>query len=140
MHPILTYLWKVIQTSLVEIDLFQPYKDFYEICSGFSCRASVLQCFSCLQYHKVFSLIGFGRPWRLVCHWGPIVAEICAWRVFFSTTSSMQCLVLWGWNFWLGTSFCDQTILMPYHKYFFQGNAASQLWCPQCEVCCILRY
>ena len=99
MHPILRYLWKVIQTSLVEIDLFQPYKDCYEICSGFSCRASVLQCFSCLQHQKVFSLIRFGGSWRLVCHWGPIVAEICAWRVFFSTTSSMQCLVLWGWNF-----------------------------------------
>ena len=27
--------------SLVEIDLFQPYKDFYEITSGFPSRATV---------------------------------------------------------------------------------------------------
>ena len=55
-----------------------------------------LQCFSRLRYDQIFSLIGFRRSWRLARSWGSIVAEICAWRVFFCTTSSMQCLVLTG--------------------------------------------
>ena len=111
--------------------------------SGFPCKATVFYNASPACGRIKFSLwLGLEDPEDRLVLEDQLLQRFVPQGCF--SVQQAQCSV-WSCgtkrsDFWLETSFCGWTILMPHHKEFFQGNVVSQLWCSQCEVCCRLQY